>query len=181
MDGLNESNNTNENNLHNGLSRRNLVRGLAAAPVVLSVASRPVWGQGPCSISGLLSGNLSRAPGSYECTTGGQAQSAEFWFANRTLWPTPYVPETSFSSVFGAASPYGNTFVEILDPANNGAASLDIQLVAALLSAAHPGVNYGKTDAEIIEAYAYVRDIAPAKTDTLRDILTNLNARPSAL
>lgn len=77
MDDQKESKNINEKHLPNGLSRRNLVRGLAATPVVMSVASRPVWAAG-CSISGQLSGNLSN-PDKNDCTARAEAKSPDYW------------------------------------------------------------------------------------------------------
>ncbi|ARU56197.1 MAG: hypothetical protein MI864_13620 [Pseudomonadales bacterium] len=172
-----------------GVSRRNLVKGLAASSVVVSVASRPVWGQGPCSISGLLSGNLSRPLESYSCTAGGEGQTPGFWMNHPECWPTGYypgytndprgIPGTIFSSEFGTGSSFGITFMDVLDPqaCENGAGSLEFHLIAALLNAAHPSVNYGKSIQEIKDAFNYVLYVDPTKYDILHDILANLNER----
>lgn len=67
----------NEKKLPNGLSRRNLIRGMSAAPIVLTVSSRPVWAAG-CTISGMLSGNLSN-PEDRNCTSQAEGMEPEYW------------------------------------------------------------------------------------------------------
>lgn len=41
-----------------GINRRGVVKGLASTPLIMTIASRPVWAE-TCSVSGHLSGNLS--------------------------------------------------------------------------------------------------------------------------
>lgn len=77
MDDRKESKTMNEQKLPNGLSRRNLIRGMSAAPIVLSVSSRPVWAAG-CTISGHLSGNLSN-PQDTDCTSQAEGKSPDYW------------------------------------------------------------------------------------------------------
>lgn len=189
MDEQKELSSSSESSMRNkGLNRRNLVKGVLATPVVLSIASRPAWGTN-CSISGLLSGNLSRSPGSYECTPG-NGQTPGFWMNHPECWPAPYtpgytndpdgIPGTSFQAVTGFTSTFGNTFMDILDPqaCDNGAGSLEFHVIAAILSAAHPLVNYGYSVQEILDAYSWVMLYHPEKMGQLHEILTNLNERP---
>lgn len=69
--------------------RRRLLKGaLGTAPLVLSLKARPVLGSGGCTVSGLLSGNLSGpAPSCEGCTPG-------YWKTHRGSWPAPYEPGT---------------------------------------------------------------------------------------
>ncbi len=48
-------------------NRRSLIKGLAGAPLILSMASRPVWAT-KCSVSGHLSGDLSNHHANEQCT-----------------------------------------------------------------------------------------------------------------
>jgi len=80
-----------------GLSvrRRKLLGSVAASPLLLTVASRPVWATGGmCTPSALASANLS---GQHEFT--GCGISAGFWKTKKSWWPTS--PNTEFHSIFG--------------------------------------------------------------------------------
>lgn len=69
--------------------RRFLKNGaLVATPVIISVASKPVWA-GNCSLSGMLSGNLSQQQ--YQC----QGGTPGFWGTHPRVWPFPYDPGVS--------------------------------------------------------------------------------------
>ncbi|HQV91433.1 MAG TPA: alpha/beta hydrolase, partial [Phycicoccus sp.] len=68
--------------------------GVAASPLLLSVASRPVWAQGGmCTPSALASANLSGQHGFTGCGI-----SAGFWKTKKNWWPTP--SNTAFHSIF---------------------------------------------------------------------------------
>ncbi len=67
-------------------SKRKLILGLAAAPVAATLPTRFAWGRGNnCSISGLLSGNLSNQP-DYQCRTA-NGKSPGFWKTHAGCWP----------------------------------------------------------------------------------------------
>ena len=86
--------------------RRRLVKGAAgAAPVMLSIAHRPVWAGSRCTYSGQLSGNLS-AP---EETCGGEACSPGFFKTHPSLWHPDFPPEALYDTVFGFG-PGGSPF-----------------------------------------------------------------------
>lgn len=136
-------------------ARRRLLRGgLAAAPVLMSVASRPVMagGQaGRCTpASSFASINASRPDELYHCSgrTPGYWKQSQFFH----LWPSPYKPQgnnaTQFDDVFGAAGGYpGKTLLDVLSLEGNagGRDALARHIVAALLNAAS-----GKTPADVL-------------------------------
>jgi hypothetical protein len=66
------------------VSKRTLAKGAVAAGLVLSVTSRSAWGTN-CAISGMLSGNTSRAPESYECRAS-NGKSPNFWKKHLGCW-----------------------------------------------------------------------------------------------
>lgn len=72
--------------------RRSFLRGgLATAPIVMTLASRPVLGQQACtSPSGMQSANLSNHNHTIPCA----GANPLFWAANTSSWPTPYVGKT---------------------------------------------------------------------------------------
>jgi hypothetical protein len=80
--------------------------GLASTPLILTIASRPVWGIN-CTLSGQLSGNLSDQQNQQMCA--GEGLSPNFWKAHPELWHYNFPPQMPFSSVFGV-----NAFVEAL-------------------------------------------------------------------
>src|SRR5689334_6221649 len=99
--------------------RRKLLRGgVGAAPILMTLASRPVLGQvQQCTTpSGFVSMPTSRPP---QTTCIGRTPG--FWKQPQKFdqWPAPYVPvttsgpggkkATTFNSVFGTPSPYTNT------------------------------------------------------------------------
>ncbi len=86
-------------------SRRRLLKGIvASAPVVASVASRPVLAARNCSESGQLSGNASGT--GPEC--GGEGCTPGFWKNHTGLWHYDYPTSAVFDTVFGVAI-FGNT------------------------------------------------------------------------
>lgn len=89
-----------------GNSRRRFVKGtLAAAPVLMTVVSRPVWGNA-CAPSGMVSGNLS-SPGAdaVDCSTGLPPNDyVEFvngvYELNLSNWPAIIDEDSYFDDVF---------------------------------------------------------------------------------
>jgi hypothetical protein len=81
-------------------SRRRLLRGgLAAAPVVMTVASRPVLGQVACTASAITSINLQSSINHTCSITSGL--SPEKWKTLAAQWPSPY---SGASSATGTAT-----------------------------------------------------------------------------
>ena len=73
---------------------------IVAAPVILTVASRPVWARN-CTLSGQLSGNLSDEG---EC--GGEGCPPDSWKNNTQKWHPEFQPDCSFHDVF-EVDPWG--------------------------------------------------------------------------
>lgn len=116
-------------------SRRRFARaGVVAAPVIMTLASRPALGYYNCSLSGVLSGNLSNPNQNYVCA----GKTPGFWGGGNFFgkpgqsavkpssrygsaygkknWPAPIVPTTPFHSIFPQCTNlYGNhTFIEVI-------------------------------------------------------------------
>jgi hypothetical protein len=96
--------------------------------------------------------NTAEAPppppeGGQGCTPGYWKQSHHF-----DSWPAPYTPTTLFSAVFENAFP-GRTLHDVLSQGGGGLTALGRHTVAALLSAASPGVNYDLSAADVISQF----------------------------
>ncbi|KPJ90537.1 MAG: hypothetical protein AMJ53_13315 [Gammaproteobacteria bacterium SG8_11] len=136
-------------------SRRKFIKGAAAAtPIILSVASKPVWARN-CSLSGQLSGNLSDHDG-IPCS--GQGCSTDFWAQsiNLNLYHPKFPPDLPFSMAFGRNAFSGSSLLQVIrrNVANNAIATkfgctpdsecrktlleLGAQAVAALQNSASP-------------------------------------------
>jgi len=177
---------------HNA-TRRRLVRGAAAAPIIMTLASRPVWGsQGRCSLSGdIFSANVSNID--KECTPG-QGCTPGYWKNNIKGWPcTGFSPGhceewqgnkckkldattgTSFQAVFGYPPQCGgvNTLMEVLQECSG---TLDWHAVGAALNAACSTVYYGASLDDVVRAYGMARtgETDPAR---LKDVFDNMNNR----
>lgn len=123
--------------------RRLLQGGLAAAPVLMTLVSRPVLGQQAVTPSAFCSGNTSGALVS--ATSFGR--SAGFWKQphNFGVWPAPYHPTTLsgpgghkatlFDSVF---TPHysGQTLLDVLGTGGGAPDHVARQTIAALLNIA---------------------------------------------
>ncbi len=150
-----------------GLSRRRFTQASMIAPVMMSIASRPVLGQGnQCTTSGLESGNHS---GVDEVTCEGC--SPGYWMNHPQSWPPQYNPDenydptdpnqnngTLFSQVFSISnsSPYwGLTLMGVLKmTGNSDPHKLGFHTVATLLNAAVIGYpTFGYTESEVINIY----------------------------
>jgi hypothetical protein len=126
--------------------RRLLQGGLAAAPVLMTLVSRPVLAQraGLCQTpSGFVSANASTAGRSERCLGHGSG----YWKnLPGNQWPAPYLPETLFNVAFNlapSAAPFaGLTLLQVLN-LMGGAPINDVArvIVAALLNAASPGLT----------------------------------------
>jgi len=79
-------------------NRRRLLKGIvASAPVIASVASRPVLAARNCTESGQLSGNASGPDD--EC--GGEGCTPGYWKNHLGQWCQSYPPSATFYDVFG--------------------------------------------------------------------------------
>lgn len=142
-----------------GISAKNrrkfLINAAIIAPIISTVASKPVWGAGICNLSGSLSGNLSQNGGDDNCT-GPVGRSPGYWSkwekitsckashwaqgSNRIYhWhQAGYKPTTSFTSVFGSAPTNAGDTLGAVMRVGAGTDSFERHVVAALLSASHP-------------------------------------------
>lgn len=158
-------------------SKRKLLKGAAAAPLLMTVASRPVLARGICTPSAWVSGNLSDHHQAVEC--GGR--SPGYWKTNPDAWPGQfkhgtcdvssqngkhksyavnntckvYLDDgTKFSDVFGSGFP-GKTMMQVLWlGGNDDPYQLGAHIVAALLNAATIS-DYGMTEQDVINLYKY--------------------------
>ncbi|MAZ86397.1 MAG: hypothetical protein CL693_02040 [Cellvibrionaceae bacterium] len=159
------------------LSRRGFTKVGVAAPVVMSLFSRPVWagGSGACSPSSLASGNAS---GRHQQDCDGNGCTPGFWKNNLLAWQgTGYSPgvcvrwrngkckewsttgATTFQDIFGFApaiavvDPSPMTLLDVMlnHEQSGGEGTYENHLVAALLNAAKAPFIYGTTVDEIIE------------------------------
>lgn len=160
--------------------RRKLAGSALGVAAVFTLSSRPVWAN-QCTISGMMSGNLSapQGPACEGCTPG-------YWKVDAHLdsWgPTGFRTTDKFNDVFGVTmyvKPNGTkyTLLEVMrDLEGSGdpvSPNLGFHAVAALLNAAHPGVNFGYTAGEIIHLF---RTHFMSKPAELKDSLDQLNGR----
>jgi hypothetical protein len=111
-------------------SRRKFTRaGLIAAPVIMTLASRPALGYYNCTLSGLLSGNLSnpntgtcfgKSPGFWKggnfFSEGKKATRTQYGSAySKENWPSPVLPTTLFHSIFAGSNFGGATLIQLMD------------------------------------------------------------------
>lgn len=76
-----------------------------------------------------------------------------YWKNHLTSWPYPYTPSTRFADVFGVVIPNDSlTLQQALNLGGGGFSKIARHGVAALLSAAHPGVAYPYTVEQVIDA-----------------------------
>lgn len=165
-------------------SRRRLAQAGLAAPLMVSLAARPVWGsQGYCSWSGFMSANVSNID--HECGPG-DGCTPGFWKNNWKAWGcvSPISPgkctdfagpnckefdatatagATTFASVFGVSPlclPFANaTLMEVLQLTPDCQGELDWHAVAAFLNATCGLVHYGTNPETIIDLYREARGL----------------------
>ncbi len=142
-----------------GTSRRTVIKQAAlAAPVLFTVSNKPALAVTQCTISGMLSGNLSGPQVTCEgCSPGYWKQIQHFG-----NWMAPYSPvdpKTRWVDVFPPfpGMPSDLTLIDALCLSGDTYKNLARQAVAALLNGAYarvnPGFNFGYTDGEIIDLY----------------------------
>lgn len=84
-----------------------------------------------------------------------QGCSAQFWCRNLLNWiPTGYLPTENFDKVFGRNAFIPDlSLIQVLGLGGGGVVPLARQSVAALLNAAHPGIQYPLTEAQVISMF----------------------------
>jgi len=124
--------------------RRLLQGGLAAAPVLLTLVSRPVLGAQCTTTSAKVSPGAS-GPGNRVAVCSGFTPG--FWKQEQhfSSWPSPYIPKTvqgvgdrqatKFHPCFAGSQFGSKTLLEVLDPSTADRAALARHIVAALLNA----------------------------------------------
>lgn len=163
-------------------ARRRLLQGaLAAAPVLLTVASKPVLAGQMCAPSGFASGNVSTSDQPTACN----GWSPGYWKAKPgTQWPSPYSPGQKFHSVF-AGSYFGTkTMKEVLGMGGGGLVMLGRHCVAGVLNATAAPLGYVMTAEEVKKIWAQCLATAPSSvyvtgtglTMTLSDLDEFFNA-----
>jgi hypothetical protein len=90
-------------------TRRRLLIGLAGTPILASLPSRPAWGQ-ECSISGMLSGNLSNHV--HDCPALGDGRTSQYWASHPVCWPA----DSSLSLAYGTMQNGSNGGAKLVDP-----------------------------------------------------------------
>lgn len=104
-------------------SRRKLTKTAGiAAPVILSLSSKPVWAIN-CTLSGVLSGNASHPQREEACPKPGM--SREFWINNLDCWPVPFKPDDNFDRWFAGFAITGSTG-PLFGPPPNGGTLLEV-------------------------------------------------------
>jgi len=127
------------NNSGADLSRRKFSKtGLVAAPVIMTLASRPALGAYQCSVSGAISGNLSNIDDSIPCGS----KSPGWWKNNAdSIWLVAgYTRDVKFHSVFSSTTyDYGDmTLQEVMDAGGTqDPYRVGFQAVGALLNAGY--------------------------------------------
>ncbi|MET0094009.1 MAG: hypothetical protein ABW120_10770 [Sedimenticola sp.] len=172
-------------------SRRGFTKAGLAAPVIMSLTSRPVLGQ--CvSVSGFMSGNASHP---HECI--GYGCTPGYWKQNPAAWTCAgYVPGacmkwdkngncTGFTSVPGTATEFADVFMrphpsgyltlmEVLHRSNGN--DIYFHAIAAVLNSRC--FEYGTTENDIVNAVNTVVDSGDSvKIEALKNILDDNNNR----
>jgi hypothetical protein len=113
------------------LTRRRLLQGgLAAAPVLMTLVSRPVLAQQCTTPSGYVSLNASTAGRGVACT----GHTPAYWIAHTSSWPSSSTtPTTLFDTVFAPNYP-GKTLLDVLGLNNGPTDQVASYAVAALLN-----------------------------------------------
>jgi len=176
-------------------SRRKFTQASFAAPIVMSLASQPVWGA-ECTLSGFMSGNVSGHV--HEC---GRGCTPGFWKNNYEAWATTdYSPGncidrkpnntcaqwnaasgTTFSYVFGFNPTGGDaatTMMEVLlkDSSHGSANSYESHLIAFALNASSNPTEYGSTLAQLDEAFQAIANGNISQSD-LFELIVTMNER----
>lgn len=175
-----------------GLSvrRRKLLGSVAASPLLLTVASRPVWATGGmCTPSALASANLS---GQHEFT--GCGISTLGWKQNKARWPIASTtkfhsifPSTKFASkVIYKKTPNGalTTLADVIDenilgdnPGGLASALIGAYLNALAFPSSGGAPGYPFSAQQVINAFNVLHGKLVPEFDTLKATLENANSQ----
>lgn len=161
--------------------------GLTGSAVIFTLASRPVWA-GQCSISGIMSGNVS-SPGQITCAgcTPGYWKNNHIDTSSHDWIGTGYKTTDTFNSVFGVSDyttacnliTHDYTLLEVLNMKGHEdprVPRLGGHAVAALLNAAAFPDQFGYTASEILLLFQNSTNNADMK-----NMLVMLNERDCPL
>lgn len=112
----------------------------------------------------------SEAPGGEGCTPGYWKQEQHF-----DSWTAPYTPGTLFVDVFGEDAFSGKTLLDVLKLRGGGLNALGRHIVAALLDAAAPGVDYDLTPEAVISLFQGVYPGTADSYEALKNRIQGLN------
>lgn len=169
--------------------RRFIKQGVMIAPVITTVASQPAWGRGMVSISGNLSGNLSRKPETYTANTY-DGKSPGYWknkqdkhnrFVTHASDLDGVTKNTKFSTIF-IFSNNDETIFNILWHQGNEGTVVEKFAIVAYLNALTDQPSFPYTPQEIKDFYnSYINPSATGVPHNRRiskelahTILTNL-------
>jgi hypothetical protein len=159
--------------------RQFIKKAIVTAPVILTVASRPVWARN-CTWSGQLSGNLSDT--GPPC--GGEGCTASYWIGNTDKWHYEFCINKYFDNVFGIPAFPNATLLDVINgdaspnkqistvKSTNRLKALGIQSVAALQNSA-TRVSF---DWEVCEVINYFVDCYQlCSNDQMDDAIAELS------
>lgn len=134
-------------------SRRRFAKaGLLGVPLVMTLHSRPVLGAYQCTVSGMMSGNLSNFdPAVSECMS-----LAEGDWLNAGQWPGGFARNTGFHDVFGLGPyDYGSaSFNQVIqNPSFSDDNDVGFAAIGALLNAAQFGEAFGYDPQWVIDTW----------------------------
>jgi hypothetical protein len=111
-------------------------------------------------------------------SSGGQGCTPGYWRQDQHFdsWPAAYTPTTKFSAVFESA--FGRkTLEDVVWLEGGGLDALGRHMVAALLNAANPDVDYGMTAAQVIDKFNAVYPGSKNAYEALKDEFERANER----
>ncbi len=105
---------------------------------------------------------------------GGEGCTPSYWrqAQNFDSWPSPYTPDTLFSTMFEDAFP-DKTMLRALRQRGLGLRALGRHTTAALLNATSPDVDYDLTAAEVIQMF---NDVYPGSRSDYRALINQFKA-----
>ncbi len=144
-------------------SRRSFTRTGIAAPVILSLASRPSWALDNCSFVQAMSGNISQHPDAM-CSPGAPSSRSPGFYQGQPVsrWLDVYgVDDDNFNNVFGSPADVQNRSLKEVITANPGDLDFSpsigsakkaktIHYIAAYLNAISPVLVFPYTAVDIV-------------------------------
>lgn len=133
-------------------ARRSLLRGAAAAPVLMSLASRPVMGGGSrcCTASGFMSGNASPQPGT---GSGCGGYSPGYWKNKTGSWPSSCKTTAKFHDIFTSKLNTNCGTQTMLQVLQNLPGSLAFHAIGCYLNASSSLPDYSLTTTMVVKIW----------------------------